>query len=56
MPIQKMSTAFIEEPMPSRIQITKGYITEYIALRPQRKQKFKKIKRLWLRTLQPQRP
>jgi len=48
--------AFIEEPIPFRIQITKVYITEYIALRPQRKRKDKKIKTLWLRTLQPQRP
>ena len=56
MPIHKISMAFIEEPIPSRIQITKDYITEYIALRPQRKRKDKKIKRLWSRTLQPQKP
>ena len=56
MPIHKMSMAFIEEPIPFRIQITKVYITEYTALRPQRKPKDKKIKGLWLRSLQPQRP
>jgi len=53
MPTHKTSMTFKEEPIPFRIQITK-LITKYIALGPQRKQKEKKIKKLWLRTLQPQ--
>jgi len=56
MPMHKMSMAFIEEPIPFRIQITKDYIPEYIGLRPQRKRKDKKIKGVWLTTLQPHRP